>query len=141
MVRIACFVAVVGLMPNEAALRRIDAVAIRHLQSTILAFGLCDRLTLVMGNREHIRLGRPAVLDESGACQAAGLLPTGAVDRLNPLPETDGRHSPTGHSSMLHWLAIMALRSIRKMRCLESTEKYLHGEVKGQPAIGRIFRR
>ena len=72
MVRIACFVAVVGLMPNEAALLRIDVVAIRHLQSMILAFGLPDRLTLVMGNREHIRLCRPAVLDESGACPTAG---------------------------------------------------------------------
>ncbi|OJA26100.1 hypothetical protein BGX87_23660 [Burkholderia ubonensis] len=72
MVRIACFVAVVGLMPNEAALLRIDVVVIRHLQSMILAFGLPDRLTLVMGNREHIRLCRPAVLDESGAFPTAG---------------------------------------------------------------------
>jgi hypothetical protein len=62
MVRIACFVAADGRMPNEAALRRIDVVAIRRLQSMILAFGLPDRLTLVMGNHERIRLGRPAEL-------------------------------------------------------------------------------
>ncbi|CAE6740948.1 hypothetical protein R75461_02468 [Paraburkholderia nemoris] len=51
MVRIASFVAVVGLMLKEAALLQIDVVAIRHLQSMILAFGLPDRLTLVAGNR------------------------------------------------------------------------------------------
>ncbi|CAG9225592.1 hypothetical protein BVI2075_960014 [Burkholderia vietnamiensis] len=48
---------------------------------------------------------------------------------------------PNGHSSMLRRLAIMALGSIRKMRCVEPTEKYLHGEVKGQSAIRRLFRR
>jgi hypothetical protein len=56
MVRIASFVAVVGLMLKEAALLQIDVVAIRHLQSMILAFGLPDRLTLVAGNRAHLAL-------------------------------------------------------------------------------------
>lgn len=72
MVRIASFVAVVGLMLKEAALLQIDVVAIRHLQSMILVFGLPDRLTLVAVNRARIRLYRPAVLVESGACPTAG---------------------------------------------------------------------
>jgi hypothetical protein len=40
MVRIACFVVVVGLIPNEAVLLRTVVAVIRHLQSMILVFEL-----------------------------------------------------------------------------------------------------
>jgi hypothetical protein len=40
MVRIACFVAVVGLIPNEVVLRRTVVAVIRALQSMTLVFEL-----------------------------------------------------------------------------------------------------